>query len=60
MFKTFRCLFHIFWIMDVMNMPFMEQFDTTYPLNGLFWLLAIIIVGWETGFKVEVHKNEQD
>lgn len=26
----------IFWLLDILNMPFMEQFDTVYPLNGLF------------------------
>lgn len=29
----------IFWILDICNMPFMEMFDTTYPLNTLFWCL---------------------
>lgn len=33
----------LFWLMDVMNMPFMEMFDTTYPLNGLFWFLVPIL-----------------
>lgn len=32
----------IFWLMDMINMPFMEKFDTTYPLNGLFWFITII------------------
>ena len=59
MFKTFKCLFNIFWLMDIMNMPFMEQFDTKYPLNGLFWILAIIFVTYESqGVKVEVQKDE--
>lgn len=34
----------IFWLMDVMNLPFMEMFDTTYPLNEEFWLYAILIL----------------
>lgn len=34
----------IFWILDITNMPFMEIFDTTYPLNGLFWTLIWIFV----------------
>lgn len=59
MFKIFKCLFDIFWLMDIMNMPFMEQFDTEYPLNGLFWILAIIFVTYESqGVKVEVQKDE--
>lgn len=34
----------IFWILDITNMPFMMQFDTMYPLNGLFWFLMWIFV----------------
>jgi hypothetical protein len=34
----------IFWLMDVMNLPFMEMFDTTYPLNEEFWVYAILIL----------------
>ena len=33
----------VFWLTDVMNMPFMEMFDTTYPLNGLFWFIVPIL-----------------
>lgn len=32
----------IFWILDICNMPFMEIFDTTYPLNELFWFLVFL------------------
>lgn len=37
----------IFWILDVCNMPFMEMFDTTYPLNTLFWLLVWLLCSSE-------------
>ena len=33
-----------FWVMDILNMPFMEIFDTVYPLNGLFWLIFILLI----------------
>lgn len=36
-------LITIFWLLDVMNFQFMEMFDTTYPLNGLFWFFALIL-----------------
>ena len=35
----------VFWILDICNMPFMEMFDTTYPLNELFWFLIILFCG---------------
>lgn len=34
----------VFWILDILNMPFMEMFDTTYPLNTLFWILIFLLV----------------
>lgn len=43
MFKTLLYLIDMFWLCDVMNMPFMEAFDNEYPLNGMFWFLASII-----------------
>ena len=44
----------LFWIMDILNMPFMEMFDTTYPLNTLFWILVFSLCG-DVSIKV---KNE--
>ena len=35
----------LFWIMDILNMPFMEIFDTTYPLNTMFWILVFALCG---------------
>ena len=46
----------IFWIMDILNFPFMEMFDTTYPLNGEFWLLVFLLCD---GMSVRVTKGEQ-
>lgn len=45
----------VFWIMDILNMPFMEMFDTTYPLNGWFWLLVFVLVGG-SGVKINIEK----
>lgn len=35
----------VFCILDICNMPFMEMFDTTYPLNGLFCFLILMLCG---------------
>lgn len=32
----------VFWIFDILDMPFMDIFDTTYPINTLAWLLIWI------------------
>ena len=39
-----RVVIIVFWILDILNMPFMVQFDTVYPLNTLFWLLVFIFI----------------
>lgn len=41
-----RFLFGVFWIMDIMNLPFMEMFDTTYPLNEWFYILVALLGGF--------------
>ena len=37
-------LIFVFWLMDIINLPFMEIFDTTVPLNGLFWIITFIAI----------------
>lgn len=37
-----KLLITTFWICDITDMPFMEMFDTTYPMNTLFWFLIFI------------------
>lgn len=39
-----RSIIIIFWILDILNMPFMVQFDTIYPFNTLFWLFVFIFI----------------
>lgn len=39
MYLLFYSLLTLFWVFDVMNMPFMEIFDTIYPINGIAWLI---------------------
>jgi hypothetical protein len=34
----------LFWLADVLNLPFMAMFDTTYPLNGAFWILGWFLI----------------
>lgn len=46
----------IFWIFDVLNLPFMEKFDTTYPINTLAWLLIWIFVLIE----ININMNDED
>ena len=41
---NFNALVIIFWILDILNLGFMEMFDTTYQLNTLFWVLYFLLV----------------
>lgn len=47
----------IFWILDITDMPFMEKFDTVYPMNTLFWWLIWIFV---LGFEISVESDNND
>lgn len=55
MIALIQFLLLIFWVLDITNMPFMEMFDTTYPMNTLFWMLIWIFV---LGFEVKIKKND--
>lgn len=37
-------LIGLFWLADIMNLPFMAMFDTEYTLNGMFWFLGWILI----------------
>lgn len=53
MIALIQFLLLIFWVLDITNMPFMV-FDTTYPMNEVFWLLIWIFV---LGFEVKTKKE---
>ena len=57
MFKTFKTIIEIFWILDICDAPFMEIFDTTCPLNGLFWVIVLGIVAFESGTNIKGEKD---
>ena len=44
MFRTTVLGILIFWFMDILDMGFMEPFDTTYPLNFFFWLGTFMLM----------------
>lgn len=48
MFKTVRLLIDLIWLVDIMNLDFVECLDTTYELNVLFWVLAWFFVIFES------------
>lgn len=59
MFRTFKTMVDIFWIMDVLDLPFMEMFDTTYPINGLFWFAVIVVLCFEEAFELNQNQNRK-
>ena len=42
--NIFVALLNIIWVLDILNLPFMEFMDTTYPINGLAWLLIWLVL----------------
>lgn len=44
MYKVFYSAVMIFWILDILNFPFMQMFDTTYPMNELAWFLILLFL----------------
>ena len=58
MYALFYSILTIFWILDILNMPFMQMFDTTYPINGWAWFLIwCFIPSTETIIR---YRNEDD
>lgn len=47
----------LFWIFDVINLPFMEMFDTTYPINTVAWILIWLSV---PTYKITRKKKERN
>lgn len=44
MYKIFRALVVIVWVLDVINVPQMEFLDTTLPINFLGWFLLFLFL----------------
>lgn len=58
MFRTSIFAGAIFWLMDIMNLPFMEKFDTTYPLNGVFYICAFLLMALITEIPVRTYHSD--
>lgn len=44
MYKIFYAVLSIVWVLDILNLPFMQMLDTTYPINGWAWFLIWLVV----------------
>lgn len=44
MYATFYSCLIIFWILDILNMPFMDYFDNEIPINFLAWVLILTLI----------------
>ena len=58
MYKILYTAISIFWIFDIINLSFMEMFDTTYPINTLAWILVWAVIP-STEVIVEYTKSEK-
>lgn len=55
--KVFNKLIVAFWVADIMNLPFMEMFDTDYPLNALFYFIVFALWGYMPLLSAEWNKG---
>ena len=55
MYKIFVALLDIIWVLDVLNLPFMEFLDVDIPINTLAWLLIFLVLPSTTSV---VNSNE--
>lgn len=44
MYKIFKTILTIVWILDICNFPQVEFLDTSFPINGLAWFLFWVLV----------------
>lgn len=44
MYKIFKALLSIVWIMDILNFPIVDFLDTEIPINTLAWILIFIFI----------------
>lgn len=44
MYKIFVALLNIVWVLDILNLPFMEFLDVGMPINALAWLLIFLVL----------------
>ena len=51
MYNIFYSLVSIFWVLDILNLPFMQMFDTTYPINVWAWFLIWMLMPTQTVVK---------
>lgn len=57
MYKTFYAILTIFWILDIVDIPFMEIFDTMIPINALAWFLIWMFIPSTTTIEGDTNDN---
>jgi hypothetical protein len=60
MYKIFKTILSIIWVLDIINLPQLEFLDTTMPINGLAWFLIWLCLP-STNINVEIGgKHEKE
>lgn len=44
MYKTFKAIVLIVWVLDIINVPALGFLDTTLPINWLGWFLILLLL----------------
>ena len=44
MYKIFNAILTVIWVLDIVNIPYLEFLDTTIPINTLAWVLIWLFI----------------
>ena len=58
MYKILYAALSIFWVFDIIDLPFMLKFDTIYPINTLAWFLIWAAIP-SAGAAIEYTRNNK-
>lgn len=58
MYKLFKAILTIIWVIDILDFPCVQFLDTTIPINFLGWFLIWEFIPDECGFKIKIGKED--
>lgn len=58
MYKLFKAVLTIIWVIDILNFPCVYFLDTSIPINFLGWCLIWWFIPDESGFKINISKKD--
>ena len=57
MYKLFKAILTIIWVIDILDFPCVQFLDTTIPINFLGWFLIWWLIPSAGKIKIDINKN---